>query len=113
MPRFRIDIEYDGRPYAGWQRQAGQPSVQEAIEKAIAAFSGEEVTLRGAGRTDAGVHALGQVAHFDLSRGWKADTVRDALNAHLGMEHFGSGARRNQALRGPEAEDVVVGAGIA
>jgi len=85
MPRFRIDVEYDGRPYAGWQRQAGQPSVQEAIEKAIAAFSGEEVTLRGAGRTDAGVHALGQVAHFDLSRGWKADTVRDALNAHLGM----------------------------
>ena len=85
MPRFRIDIEYDGRPYAGWQRQAGQLSVQEAIEKAIAAFSGEEVTLRGAGRTDAGVHALGQVAHFDLSREWKTDTVRDALNAHLGM----------------------------
>lgn len=85
MPRFCIDVEYDGSPYAGWQRQAGQPSVQEAIEKAIAAFSGEEVTLRGAGRTDAGVHALGQVAHFDLSRERKADTVRDALNAHLGM----------------------------
>lgn len=85
MPRFRIDIEYDGGPYAGWQRQAGQPSVQEAIEKAIAAFCGEEVTLRGAGRTDAGVHALGQVAHFDLSREWKIDTVRNAINAHLGM----------------------------
>jgi len=83
MPRFRIDIEYDGGPYAGWQRQAGQHSVQEAIEKAIAAFSGEEVTIRGAGRTDAGVHALGQVAHFDLSREWKPDTVRDAVNAHL------------------------------
>jgi tRNA pseudouridine38-40 synthase len=85
MPRFRIDIEYDGAPYAGWQRQAGQHSVQEAIEKAIAAFSGEEVTLRGAGRTDAGVHALGQVAHFELSRAWKADTVRDAVNAHLAL----------------------------
>jgi len=85
MPRYRIDIEYDGGPYAGWQRQAGQHSVQEAIENAIAAFSGEEVTIRGAGRTDAGVHALEQVAHFELSRVWKADTVRDALNAHLNL----------------------------
>ncbi|MCT7373882.1 tRNA pseudouridine(38-40) synthase TruA [Chelativorans salis] len=85
MPRYRIDVEYDGGPYAGWQRQAGQHSVQEAIEKAIAAFSGEDVTLRGAGRTDAGVHALGQVAHLDLERDWKADTVRDAVNAHLAM----------------------------
>ncbi|WEX08442.1 tRNA pseudouridine(38-40) synthase TruA [Chelativorans sp. AA-79] len=85
MPRYRIDIEYDGTPYAGWQRQAGQPSVQEAIEKAIAAFSGEEITLKGAGRTDAGVHALSQVAHFDLSREWKPDTVRDAANAHLSL----------------------------
>ena len=83
MPRFRIDIEYDGGPYAGWQRQAGHHSVREAIEKAIGAFSGEEVTIRGAGRTDAGVHALGQVAHFDLAREWKPDTVRDAINAHL------------------------------
>ncbi|MFC6486669.1 tRNA pseudouridine(38-40) synthase TruA [Nitratireductor sp. GCM10026969] len=85
MPRYRIDVEYDGAAYAGWQRQAGQPSVQEAIEKAIAAFSGEDVILRGAGRTDAGVHALGQVAHFDLTHTWKADTVRDAVNAHLGL----------------------------
>lgn len=83
MPRFRLDIEYDGRPYAGWQRQAGQPSVQEAIERALKAFSGEEAALRGAGRTDAGVHATGQVAHADLTREWPADTVRDALNAHL------------------------------
>lgn len=85
MPRYRIDIEYDGGPYAGWQRQAGQHSVQEAIEKAIAAFCGEAVTLRGAGRTDAGVHALGQVAHFDLSREWKSNRVRDAINAHLSL----------------------------
>ncbi len=83
MPRYRIDIEYDGGPYAGWQRQMGQHSVQEAIEKAIAAFAGEEATLRGAGRTDAGVHALGQVAHVELSRKWEPNTVRDAINAHL------------------------------
>ncbi len=85
MPRFRIDIEYDGSPYAGWQRQAGQHSVQAAIEQAILGFSGEVISLRGAGRTDAGVHAKGQVAHLDLAKTWPADTVRDALNAHLQM----------------------------
>jgi tRNA pseudouridine38-40 synthase len=85
MPRFRLDIEYDGSPYAGWQRQAGQHSVQAAIEQAIAGFSGEAVTIRGAGRTDAGVHAVGQVAHVDLAKDWPADTVRDAVNAHLQM----------------------------
>lgn len=83
MPRYRIDIEYDGGAYAGWQRQAGQPSVQEAIERAIHGFTGEAVTLRGAGRTDAGVHATGQVAHFDLERHWQADRLQGALNAHL------------------------------
>lgn len=83
MPRYRLLVEYDGSAYAGWQRQAGQHSVQEALERAIAAFSQEKVTLRGAGRTDAGVHALGQVAHFDLAREWPDDTVRDAVNAHL------------------------------
>ncbi|BCH27941.1 tRNA pseudouridine(38-40) synthase TruA [Mesorhizobium sp. L-8-3] len=85
MPRYRLDIEYDGTAYAGWQRQAGQHSVQAAIEQAIRGFSREEVSLRGAGRTDAGVHATGQVAHVDLLKEWPADTVRDALNAHLGM----------------------------
>jgi len=83
MPRYRIDIEYDGGAYAGWQRQADLISVQGAIERAVFAFSGEEITLRGAGRTDAGVHATGQVAHFDLSRDWNDDKVRGALNAHL------------------------------
>jgi tRNA pseudouridine38-40 synthase len=86
MPRYRLDVEYDGSPYAGWQRQAGQHSVQAAIEQAILGFCGDEVTIRGAGRTDAGVHALGQVAHADLSKAWPADTVRDALNAHLQMQ---------------------------
>lgn len=83
MPRFRLDIEYDGGPYAGWQRQADQHSVQAAIEQAIEKFCGVPVTLRGAGRTDAGVHATGQVAHIDLAKDWRPDTVRDAVNAHL------------------------------
>lgn len=83
MPRYRLDIEYDGSAYAGWQRQADQPSVQQAIERAIQAFCGETVSIRGAGRTDAGVHGLGQVAHVDLAKQWANDTVRDAINAHL------------------------------
>jgi len=85
MPRFRLDIEYDGAAYAGWQRQADQPTVQQAIEQAIAKFCGDVVSLRGAGRTDAGVHATGQVAHADLSKAWTGDKVRDAVNAHLQM----------------------------
>ena len=85
MPRYRIDVEYDGHGYAGWQRQAVLPSVQQAIETAIFAFSGETVTIRGAGRTDAGVHAMGQVAHFDLVRSHSTDKVQGALNAHLKM----------------------------
>ena len=85
MPRYRLDIEYDGTAYAGWQRQAGQHSVQAAIEEAVLSFCGEAIAVRGAGRTDSGVHATGQVAHVDLTRDWPADTVRDALNAHLGL----------------------------
>jgi tRNA pseudouridine38-40 synthase len=83
LPRYRLDIEYDGTPYAGWQRQAGQHSVQAALEQAIRGFCGEAVTLRGAGRTDSGVHATGQVAHVDLAKDWTGDKVRDAVNAHL------------------------------
>lgn len=83
MPRFRLDIEYDGSLYAGWQRQADQPSVQQAIEQAIEKFCGEQVSLRSAGRTDAGVHATAQVAHVDLVKAWPDDKVRDAVNAHL------------------------------
>ncbi len=85
MPRFRLDIEYDGSAYAGWQRQADQPTVQQAIEQAIAKFCGDVISLRGAGRTDAGVHATGQVAHADLGKAWTGDKVRDAVNAHLQM----------------------------
>jgi tRNA pseudouridine38-40 synthase len=83
MPRFKLLIEYDGTPFVGWQRQAVAPSVQSVIEDALLALTGETITLRGAGRTDAGVHATGQVAHIDLTRDWKEATLRDGLNAHI------------------------------
>jgi tRNA pseudouridine38-40 synthase len=83
MTRYRLVIEYDGTPYVGWQRQENGPSVQGAVEKAILSLTGEIVSIRGAGRTDSGVHAMGQVAHADLSRTWKDHTLRNALNAHL------------------------------
>ncbi len=83
MNRFKLTIEYDGTPFVGWQRQAEGRTVQGEIETAIERLSGETVTLRAAGRTDTGVHALGQVAHFDLDRDFPEDTVRDGLNAHL------------------------------
>ena len=84
MTRWKLTIEYDGRPFAGWQRQGeGLATVQGALEDAIFAFSGERVTVHGAGRTDAGVHARGQVAHIDLVKETTASVVRDAVNAHL------------------------------
>jgi len=86
MSRYRLTIEYDGRPYRGFQAQAELPSVQEAVETAVKAFSGETLRLQAAGRTDTGVHATGQVIHIDLARDWPADTVRNALNAHLTRE---------------------------
>lgn len=82
--RWKITVEYDGTPFAGWQRQENVPSVQETLEHAIFGFSGETVTLHVAGRTDAGVHATGQVAHFDLKKPSDPKTVRDAINAHAG-----------------------------
>lgn len=83
MTRYRIVVEYDGTGFVGWQRQDNGPSVQAAVEAAIFKFSGETVTVFGAGRTDAGVHARGQVAHFDLAKDTTERTVADALNAHL------------------------------
>jgi len=83
MPRYKLIVEYDGAPFSGWQIQADQRTVQGTLAAAIEAFTGEKVNLQGAGRTDAGVHARGQVAHMDLAKDWDTDTVRDALNAHL------------------------------
>jgi tRNA pseudouridine38-40 synthase len=83
MPRYKLTVEYDGAPFAGWQIQADRLTVQGVLTAAIEALSGEKTQVQGAGRTDAGVHARGQVAHVDLSRDWDTDTVRDALNAHL------------------------------
>ena len=83
MPRYKLTIEYDGTPFVGWQVQDNGASVQGVLTDAIAAFTGERVTVAGAGRTDAGVHALGQVAHVDLAKDWDGDTVRDAINFHL------------------------------
>jgi tRNA pseudouridine38-40 synthase len=83
MPRYRITLEYDGSPFVGWQRQDNGASVQGALEAAIEKLSGERITVTGAGRTDAGVHALGQVAHFDLEKTFEAGKVRDALNHYL------------------------------
>jgi len=81
--RFKLTIEYDGTPFCGWQRQAHDLSVQQVLEDAIHKFSGETVTLHVAGRTDAGVHARANVAHFDLVKETDADTVRDAVNFHV------------------------------
>lgn len=83
LPRHKLTIEYDGTGFVGWQRQANGLSVQEAIETAAHAICGETVSVCGAGRTDAGVHASGQVAHVDLPTAWRPDRLRDALNAHL------------------------------
>jgi tRNA pseudouridine38-40 synthase len=84
MPRYRLLIEYDGGPYKGFQMQTEDiPSVQASLERAIEAFTGERPTLYVAGRTDTGVHATGQVAHFENARVWRAQVVRDAINAHL------------------------------
>jgi len=83
MPRFKITIEYDGAPYVGWQIQADERSVQGELAAAITRFCGEQVVVRGAGRTDAGVHARGQVGHLDLAKPWPPDRVRNAINFHL------------------------------
>lgn len=81
--RWKLTIEYDGGPFFGWQRQDNSPSVQAAVEQAILKLTGESVTIAAAGRTDAGVHAFGQVAHADIAKEFAPDKLRDALNAHL------------------------------
>lgn len=83
MPRYALKIEYDGEPFAGWQRQAEHPSVQGAVEAALARLERDVPSIAAAGRTDAGVHALGQVAHVDLTKDWEPFRLSEALNFHL------------------------------
>ena len=83
MPRYKLTIEYDGAPFCGWQIQDNGASVQGALEAAVKAICGEQVRVYGAGRTDAGVHALGQVAHCDIAKHFVPGRFRDGLNAHL------------------------------
>jgi tRNA pseudouridine38-40 synthase len=83
MTRWKLIVEYDGRPFVGWQRQDNGPSVQQALEEAVQRLTGEAVRIHGAGRTDAGVHALGQVAHVDIAKELTDRSVRDGLNFHL------------------------------
>ncbi|WP_439118409.1 tRNA pseudouridine(38-40) synthase TruA [Marivita sp.] len=83
MPRYALKVEYNGAPFAGWQRQAEQPSVQGAIESALAKLEPGEHTIAAAGRTDAGVHARGQVCHCDLAKDWSPFRLSEALNHHL------------------------------
>ncbi|HUY69184.1 MAG TPA: tRNA pseudouridine(38-40) synthase TruA [Alphaproteobacteria bacterium] len=83
MTRWKLTLEYDGTGFCGWQRQAHDVSVQQVLEDAFKKFSGEDITLHVAGRTDAGVHALAQGAHCDLAKDATTDTVRDAVNFHV------------------------------
>jgi tRNA pseudouridine38-40 synthase len=109
MPRYKLTIEYDGTDFAGWQRQANGASIQQSLEDAIARLGQEKPLVAGAGRTDAGVHALGQVAHVDLAREWKGWRLKEAINAQLapapiavlGAEAVGDhfDARRSAAMR--------------
>ena len=110
MPRYKLTIEYDGSPFAGWQIQADRPTVQGVLTAAIEALSGEKILVQGAGRTDAGVHARGQVAHVDLAKDWDTDTVRDALNAHLRPIRWRSwppSVRRRISMLGPRPSSAI------
>lgn len=86
MPRYALKIEYDGRPFVGWQWQAAHPSVQRRLEDALARLAPEAPQVTGAGRTDAGVHATGQVAHVDIAKTWEPGRLLAAVNAHLRPE---------------------------
>jgi tRNA pseudouridine38-40 synthase len=100
MPRFKLILEYDGAPFVGWQRQENGLSVQEALEGALFAMTAERVTAHGAGRTDAGVHAWGQVAHVDLERDWAPFRLSEGLNALLRPHPVAIvGAERGSAWR--------------
>tara|TARA_B110000003_G_scaffold117163_1_gene119687 strand:- start:9497 stop:10264 length:768 start_codon:yes stop_codon:yes gene_type:complete len=86
MPRYALKVEYDGKPYHGWQRQRDVRSVQQTIEIAISKIAPEKPEIQGAGRTDAGVHATGQIAHVDLNKPWDSFRLSEAINYHLRPE---------------------------
>ncbi len=108
MPRFKLLLEYDGAPFVGWQRQENGVSVQQVLEEAVFAITGEQRIVAGAGRTDAGVHAMGQVAHLDLSRDWAPFRLSEGLNARclphpvavLGVEKVGDDFDARRSARG-------------
>ena len=100
MPRYRLLVEYDGRPYRGFQAQERLPSIQGAIEKAVLGFSGQKIRLIGAGRTDTGVHATGQVIHMDLEQDWRPAVVRDAHAIRLAVAHAHAMRRRVESVVG-------------
>ena len=108
MPQFKLLLEYDGAPFVGWQRQENGVSVQQVLEEAVFAMTGEERVVAGAGRTDAGVHATGQVAHLDLSRDWTPFRLGEGLNAHclphpvavLGVERVADDFDARHSARG-------------
>ena len=83
MPNYKITLEYEGTNYVGWQRQENGLSIQQLVEEAIEKLSKQKITLFGAGRTDAGVHARGQVANFELEQNFHTDTIRDGINNYL------------------------------
>jgi tRNA pseudouridine38-40 synthase len=83
VTRFKLTLEYDGGGFVGWQRQENGPSIQQSLEEAVFRITGETVLVQGAGRTDAGVHALGQVAHVDVEKEIAAEKLKDAINHHL------------------------------
>jgi tRNA pseudouridine38-40 synthase len=88
MPRYKCIVEYDGTHFAGWQRQKEAPSIQGEIEKALYAFCGKHTVIYTAGRTDAGVHAFGQVCHFDLEKSYPIERIRGGLNFHLATDEI-------------------------
>jgi hypothetical protein len=111
MPRYKLTIEYDGAPFCGWQIQDNGASVQGALETAVKAICGEQVRVHGAGRTDAGVHALAQVAHCDITKHFVPGRLRDGLNARRGFPRNGGTICIASAIGAPTSRSISVTSG--